>query len=302
MVDTATHSVACVIIQGNCLKTMYTNVVYLHKDGVLPLLACARWLQVCKRASASHKVDGHFGGIALSLCTAFDVPPRSMGKGLERGGWGRWATTPTPPLVGKHWHLQPAKNPTHLWEELGLTLMYTPQKGSDTPSHLSSDYVDTTSTLSGSNISDTDARTPFPIIYAIQLEPAPLSSLAYLATGKPSDYTVPLPTRIYPSYITTAAVIALLAQHSIPDLVNFRMWPQFYPHDGPVALTWHAFGTAVRFVAAADDHLVIPVTRADRPLLWRKFVLPYSIKLGILLAQILTYVMTIEFSMSSFLM
>ena len=54
----------------------------------------------------------------------------------------------TPPL---------AENPTQLWEDLGLTLMYTPQKESDTSSNSSSDYMDTTSTLSRSSFSELGA-------------------------------------------------------------------------------------------------------------------------------------------------
>ena len=45
----------------------------------------------------------------------------------------------------------PTENPTQLWDELGLTLMYTPQKHADTSAALSSESTDTTSNRGSQN-------------------------------------------------------------------------------------------------------------------------------------------------------
>ena len=57
----------------------------------------------------------------------------------------------------------PAAHPTQLWDELGLTLMYTPQKDVDTASAASAESTDTTTTLSGSGFSELDTS-PTPTI------------------------------------------------------------------------------------------------------------------------------------------
>ena len=62
-------------------------------------------------------------------------------------------------------------------------------------------------------------------------------------------------------------------------------------------MSWHAFGAAVRSVAAAVDYLVTSAARVDWPFPWINIVPPFSIEVGIGLAHILRSTMTTELCM-----
>ena len=114
------------------------------------------------------------GALVQDACS-----PSSMGK-----SGAQWALFPhTPP---------PAENTTQLYP-----LIYTPQKRSDTLSKSSSDNTDTTTTLSGSSLSDLDTQPPLPITLPTRLETVFYPSPNYLASGKPRAHRVPLPTLRY---------------------------------------------------------------------------------------------------------
>ena len=88
----------------------------------------------------------HSSDASLSSTTDGQNASGPLAMGNTRA---HWALFPQPP--------PPAENSTQLWEDLGLTLMHTPQKELAMPSNSSSDYTNTTSTPRGSSFSELEA-------------------------------------------------------------------------------------------------------------------------------------------------